>query len=176
MRKIWNAIKRFFGFGKPELEVRATEVDALIDTYKVEPRKVEPSTLVTKVPEAELPAGITVKTENKVETTGNIVTEPKGVTKNPKGISKGAKKAPAKKAKPAPEVEPDKVEEKKEAKKAPAKKTAPKAAEKKEKTPAVKRAWYNNGVKQKLIPVDQEIENGWTKGKLPKGKSIKKGK
>ncbi len=32
----------------------------------------------------------------------------------------------------------------------------------------VKRAWYNNGKEQKLIPVDQKIQNGWTKGKLPK--------
>lgn len=183
--KIWNPIKRFFGYGKSkeELEIRATEIDSLVDAYKV-----EPTSIVVDVPKAELPEGIKVKKE----ATGNIVTEPKGINRTPKGITKGTKKGTKENTPgvtPAPAVEPDsnpfapkevKVAKKKakaapKAKKAPAKKVAKKAVEAK-KEARVKRAWFNNGKEQKLIPVDQETATGWTKGKLPKGKSTKKDK
>ena len=78
--------------------------------------------------------------EVRVKEAGKIVKEPKGINKHPKGINS---------------TETKKVAE---------------TLVTEEKTPSkkikIKRAWFNNGVKQKLIPLNKKPEEGWRKGRL----------
>ena len=81
----------------------------------------------------------------KIQEEPKIVKEPKGINKHPKGINT----APTKAKKVVS------VEEKPE-----------KAPTKKAKKTKVKRSWFNNGVKQKLILVGEKPDPGWQKGRL----------